>query len=765
MYVKVILDLEVKSIDKSYDYIVPSYYQKVIKVGMRVVVNFNNQNRMAYIIEILKTTNHAEKEILYLLDESPTLTKNQLKIINKIKEKSFSSYGEAFNVVVPTNLQAKYEKRFKVINEEYLVALKQKVKDGYLFLEDIEENEFKELNSLLRKGYINKDTLVKSKGSLKKIKVVSVLKNEYNSKAEEALINRLINPESYTVLIKEKYSRSLINRLIKENVLKIDYVRSDIANRNYINIKNSEIIFNKTQLNVIDKIDFNSFNKYLLTGKPASGKTVVYLELIKKIVNKNQQALILVPERSLIPLISSRVKEMFQSNFRVYDNELSLNDRLIVYDEVKNNEVNIIVGTKTALFLPFNNLKLIVLDEAHDNSYIQSFNPVYDAKEIASFSALLFKCPLLFVSATPTVEMNYQVELGQITKFELDDLRNYKPIVKLIDMRQELKSGNNSMFSAELKARLDKNISAKEQSIILVNKKGYAPFVMCRSCGIVESCPYCERSLTYFKNKNMLICSSCGYKKVYSKTCSTCNSNAVRPVGFGIEQVYEEMLKEFPMAKIAVLNHESTTKKGMVNKVLNDFNEQKYDILLGTQMVSKGHHYENVSLVAVLLADQMLNLSSFLANEKTYQLLTQHIGRLRGVIKGTALIQVYDTNNLVLKAIKENNYELFYQNEIKLRKKLKYPPFYNIVKVILMGKNQRKTYQNLYFLKANILKQNTQIEIIGPNEDYSMYKNGNYYYELIIKAPKRYDIMSLLTYISKRFKDERYQINMYDDSL
>lgn len=766
MYVKVIPDLPVKQIDKAYDYLVPKIYENKIDIGMRVVINFNGQQRMAYVIGKGKNSEYANKEIAYLLDETPTLTRKQLKLIEDIKERAFSSYEEAFRAVVPTNLMAVYEKRFEVIDENLLSKeLKSKIKEKYLYLEDIMEEDYQEINNLLAKKIIIKNTLVKSKSSLRRVKLLSVIDENVVGIAENKLINRLKTPDLYQNIIKEKYSKTLIKKLINDKKIKEQFIRKDIQDKNYLNILTNEIILNNTQLNVVNNFDYSQFEKHLLVGNPASGKTIVYLEIIKKLVKENKQALIIVPERSLIPLIAARVKEIFSSGYRIYDNELTPAEKLIVYDEVRNNDVNVIVGTKTALFLPYKNLSFVVLDEAHDNGFIQNQTPYYDAKVIGEWLAKSFKCPLMFVTATPTIEMIYDSSIGILKKHSLDDLRTFKPQVQLINMKQELIKGNNSILSETLRFQLKETLKKKEQAIILVNKRGYAPFVMCRSCGYVESCPNCEKSLVYHKVDNKLVCNSCNYKKPYKESCSVCGENKVRPVGFGLEQAYQLLKEEFKEARIILLDSVSTTKKGMVNKILSDFNEQKGDILIGTQMVSKGHHYENVSLVAVLLADQMLKMNSFLANERTYQLLNQHIGRLRGTKAGRAVIQTYNEDHFVLRSIKTNDDKLFYESEIKLREKLKYPPFYNVAKVSLRGNNERNIYNKLNFLKMNLQKQNTQLMIIGPSEDYIKVKNNLYNFDLIIKAPKRYDIMALLTYISKKYKTDNYKINIYDDSL
>lgn len=766
MFVKVITDLPVKQIKIPYDYIVPKHFKTIIKVGMRIVVNFNGQNRLGYVIEILKTSTEATKEVLYVLDKEPTLTKEQLQLINYIKENSFCSYESAFRAVVPHNLTAKYEKILRVQDESQLSSyFKSLIKDGTINIDEISEEKFDKLSLYLKKGILNKENKLIFKDKIKQIKLLRVVNDDVTNIKEIEIIKRLIKPDLETTLIKEGYSKRLINKLINSNNLEYKLVSQNVVLKNYLSIKKDAIKLTNAHNNVLNNIEKNVLNRYLLTGKAGSGKSTLYLELIKRIIDEKSQVVILVPEKTLIPLIASRLKLYFDDNYTVYDNELTNREKLIIYNKVKNGDINIILGTSTAIFLPFKNLKLIVLDEAHDYSYINNFVPFYDVRNLSYELAKMFKIPLLFVTATPSIDMVYQSKLGLIKKLELPDLRHFKPFIDIIDMKNELLRGNNSIFSESLKYELNKTINNNKQAIILVNKKGYAPFIMCRGCGKVPVCPHCNTSLTYYKDKNILRCNYCNYNEPFVVTCDSCKREMLKPVGFGLEHVHEEIVKEFKNAKVLLLESSEVTKKGMTNKILEMFNNNEANILLGTSMVSKGHDYKNVNLVAVLLADQMLKINNYLANELTYQLIIQHIGRIRGNIQGKALIQAYNINHFVLDSIKHDNFNAFYKEEISIRKTLKYSPFYHVVKATFKGGNETKLFKELRNLSNYLVSNNTQINVIGPSEEYELYKKGIYTFSLIIKAPIRYDIMALLKYIEKRFENDNVLINIYNKSL
>ena len=768
MYATVVIDISSKQLNRLFDYKIPSSLERKIKKGMRVVVDFNNRKRLAYVVDVIETSKYATKEILYVLDEKPTLTNTQLKLVEYLQSKSFSTYVEAFNAAIPEALHGKYEYTFKVIECEKLAGgLKEVVQGNLIDIKKVKEEDFNIFNEALEKGYIKKQTKIKDKVKISYTKNVYI-KDVYKklTPKQELIIQELSEPKTIEELIELGHSKDIIERLIKQNVLGFELVEKYKSYEQSFHL--SETIFELTseQENAVKKVELNRSGRYLLYGPPASGKTEIYLRLIERVLKDNKQVLVLVPEISLIPQMVSRVVGRFSHSVAVYHSSLTAKMRYDNYRKIKEGKVKIIIGTRSSIFLPIADLGLIVLDEAHDLSFIQKTRPYYDTKEISFLLAEMKKCPVVFGTATPTASMFYDAKLGKLKLLKLSTtISKHNVNVKLVDMKQELLKGNLSMFSNDLKIAIKKTLEKNEQIIVLVNRRGYAPFVLCRTCGYVYKCDNCKVSLVYHKSSDILKCHHCGYEEKATTTCKVCKSKTIKPVGFGTEQVEEELLKEFPTIRVLRMDSDTTSKRGSHDEILTDFLNKKADVLLGTQMVSKGHHFDNVSLVVVMLIDQMLNLSSYLANEKTYNLLTQHIGRIRNK-NGHAILQAYDTDHYVLKSILKNDESIYYDEELKMRKLLKLEPFYNVVKITFKGKDQYKTYSDLERLKNNFLAKNTQMDGFGPSENYIFYSNDRYNYSVTFKSPKSFKIDSIMNYFDRKYtKDYYIDIDYYPDEV
>lgn len=726
------------------------------------MVDFNNRKRLAYVIEIIKVSLMADKDILYVLDEKPILSKSQFMLVDAIIESSFSSYIEAFNTVIPSALHMKYEYFITVKEHSKLPEyLKDYVKEDALSLDDIPESYYKDINDLISTGVLIKDTKLQKKGRIRYHEIVSL--NTHNHKLtskQKEVTDRLKEPTPINVLVDEGYSKDIINRLIQYKVLRT-HKEEFFENLTYqYQTEQKDYDLTVEQQKAIKNVTLDKYRRYLLFGPPASGKTEVYLNLIKDVLDLNKQALIMVPEIALIPQMVSRIKRRFPHDIAIFHSELSQNIRYEMHRKIKRNEARIIVGTRSSIFAPFNDLGIIILDEAHDMSYIQKNMPYYDVKELSTILGKVFNCPIVYGTATPTVNLMYEQELGMIELLKLT-----KPIyqsnihIKLVDMKEELIKGNTSIFSKELEEAIIEALKQKHQIIMLVNRRGYAPFTLCRRCGHVPTCPTCDISLVYHQDKNALLCHHCGYKRVYTEFCPVCKSNKLKPVGFGTQQVEEALIQKFKNIRVIRLDQDTTTKKNSHDTLLTKFQNHEADVLLGTQMVSKGHDFKNVTLVSVLLADQMLKLNSYLSNEKTYNLLKQTIGRLRGVKKGKSIIQTYDTDHFVLKSILYDDFELFYKTELSLRKLGKNMPYYNLIKITFKGLDEQKTIRELTKLKNRIIARNSQISIIGPAEEYIRFLNNRYHYSILIKTPRHQKLTSLLGYMDKRFYDD-YLINI-----
>lgn len=768
MYATVVIDISSKQLNRFFDYKIPKQLLKKVKKGMRVVVDFNNRKRLAFVVDIKETSKYSTKEILYVLDEKPTLNSTQLKLVDYLQSKSFSTYVEAFQTAIPQALKAKYEYNFEVIDKKMLPEkLKKATDNNFVDLNKINEDDFPLFNQALEKGYLKKHVSIKDKIKISKTKKIFI-KDVYKelTKKQRSIIQELNEPKLLEELLDLGHSKNIIDRLIKQNILGYKYVQKYQRYQQEFNLKEDVLELTKEQIKAVNNVELNKNQKYLLFGPPSSGKTEVYLKLIEKVLKKDKQTLILVPEISLIPQMVSRIKNRFSSDVAVYHSRLTPKMRYDNYRKVKEGIAKIIVGTRSSIFLPIEKLGLIVVDEAHDMSFIQKTKPYYDTLEISYLLSEIKKCPVLLGTATPTVSLFYDAKLNKLKLLELKEpIKENKVKIKLIDMKEELIKGNLSMFSSDLKWAIEKTLKNNKQIIILVNRRGYAPFVLCRTCGFVYKCPTCNVSLVYHKSEKVLKCHHCGYSEVIKTNCKICKNKTVKPIGFGTEQVEEELKKEFKNIKVLRMDTDTLTKRDSHDQILAKFLKEEADVLLGTQMVSKGHHFDNVSLVVVLLADQMLNLSSYLANEKTYNLLTQHVGRIRGA-EGLAILQAYNTDHFVLKSVLNKDYQFYFDSELRTRKLLKLKPFYNVIKITFKGKDKIKTYQDLERLKNNFIAKNSQIHAFGPSENFIFYSNNRYNYSITFKIPLAFKIDSLMNYFDRKYTKEYYiDIDYYPDEI
>lgn len=763
MYVSVLIGIASKKLNKTYDYKVPSYI-KNIDLGMRVVVDFNNRKQLAYVVGKMNASKEATKEVLYVVDKKPILTKSQLEIVEFIKEKAHTNYKVAFDTVIASSLKTTKKTAYKVLKKELIPnEVKPLIKDGFILEKDIKKSHNKVINQLIYDGVIVLDeTIIRKMNPLYTKELFIKPFNKRLTHKQEEIVKRINKPILIDTLLEEGYSKNIINRLISYGVIGYKEV---LSLREYSQEYQESVelpILRAEQIEAINAVKDN-YKRYLLFGPPGSGKTEVYLNLIKRVLDNNKQALVLVPEISLIPLTASRLFNRFNTEIAVFHSGLTSREKYDTYIKVKEKKVKIILGVRSALFLPFDKLGIIIMDEAHDLSYIQKTHPFYDAKEIAKILGKHYNAPLLYLSATPSVDMMYESEMGMIKKLELKH-HTSNPKTLIIDMKEELIKGNMTIFSNKFRESLTKTINLGKQAIILVNRRGYAPFMLCRNCGNVRKCPNCEVSLVYHKSKNVLKCHYCGYEEVHINVCRVCKSDKIKSVGFGVELVKEELEKEFKDIKVLRLDQDAL-EKNTHDEVLTAFKNGEADVLLGTQMVSKGHHFTNVNLVLVMLADQMLKLNSYLANEKIYNLITQHVGRIRKS-GGLAIIQAYDTNHFVLESIKNNSYIEYYNKELNYRKLGKYLPYYNVIKLTLKGEDELRVVRELNKIKNRILAKNSHFIILGPIDDFIVYKDGLYNYSITIKTPRHIKINSLLEYLDKKYYNSYYlNIDYYPDLL
>ncbi|MCA9748046.1 MAG: primosomal protein N', partial [Romboutsia sp.] len=579
------------------------------------------------------------------------------------------------------------------------------------------------------------DYLKKNKINLgaKQKEIVNFLKN--NDRVE---INDLID-----IL---KVSKQSILSLQNKNLIDIkleDYYRNP---ENAYTLEQKEIYLNEEQKNACNKVISEMFDQnkkpYMLHGVTGSGKTEVYMEIIDYALSQGLDSIVLVPEIALTPQTITRFKNRFGDIVGVFHSQLSEGQKHDVYKAIKAGNIRILIGARSALFAPFNSLGVIIIDEFHETSYKSEKNPKFSAIEVAKFIANKNNISLVLGSATPSIDEYYKAKNGEYNLIEIKQRANKNPLPKIevVDMKEELNKGNKSIFSFKLQDEIKQAIKNNNQVILFLNRRGYASFVSCRSCGYVFQCENCDISLTYHKGKNIGRCHYCGYEREIPKECPECSSIYVKPFGVGTQKIEEELKVIFPELKVLRMDKDTTSKKGSLEEILNKFKNKEADILIGTQMLSKGLDFDNVTLVGILSADMILNFPDFKSFETTFQLITQVSGRAgRSDKEGKVVLQTYDTDHYSIRRAINYDFEGFYEDEIKIRKAFGYAPFNNMISVVVSGENEnlvKKNIQNMYDSIIYLLKGRgiTDFEfILGPNPCSISKINQNYRWQILFK--------------------------------
>ena len=589
MIAEVIIDSRAKKLNRKFDYEIPKEFEDLIYIGSRVLVPFANFKTLeqGYVIKIKETTDFEVKQIAGLEESLP---KDKIDLARWMARKYFTNVSECIKLMLTPGTKSKEtEKRIKdrTINFVYFNIPFEKIN-----LEKIRGEKQKKLIQFLKKN-----------------EGLTIPEIENFVRISRATVNSLIEKKILKIEKKKINRNPLISKKIeKQSKLQL----TDEQNLAYTKIKNA--------------IDENRYEEFLLYGVTGSGKTEIYLQLIEKVMNENKSAIMLVPEISLTPQMIDRFVSRFsKEEVAVLHSKLSIGERHDEWERIKNKEAKIVIGARSAVFAPFDNLGLIIIDEEHDSSYKSEGAPRYSAKEVASYIAQNKKLPLVLGSATPDLNTFYKSENKEITRLTLTKRANNSnlPEVKIVDLKQELAVGNRSMISNLLYEEIEKNLKEKRKKILFLNRRGYSTFIMCRDCGYTLKCPNCNISLTYHRSQNILKCHYCGHIEKPVTICPNCNSSKIRYFGTGTQKLEQEIKKLFPSASTIRMDIDTITKKNSHEEILNKFKKENIDILIGTQMVVKGHHFPNVTLVGVIAADGSLNQEDFRANEKTFQILTQ----------------------------------------------------------------------------------------------------------------------------------------------
>ena len=691
MIAEIIMNSSVKNLDRTFDYSIPFELEDKITIGSRVLVKFGNIKELkeGFVVNI-KEKSEFEAKPISKVEERDFIDEPKIKLAKWMAKRYFCNVSDCIKLMLPPGTGTNnLENRAKEKTLRFVRSLKTS-----------EEIEFDIENKKLK--------------SEKQIRALRFLcnNNEISSKDLEELSD--VSTAILKTLEKNGYIE-FYEQAVERNPFMHKVINS---NQKLVLTEEQEAAYKAVE----DSIDDMMNSEFLLFGVTGSGKTEVYLQLIEKVLSMGKTSVMLVPEISLTPQTVDRFIARFgQDKIAILHSKLSVGERYDQWYKIKNGEAKIVIGARSAIFAPINDLGLIIIDEEHDSSYKSEMTPRYNVKDVARYLAKEYSIPIVYGSATPDMDTYYKASLGEIELLELTKRANNAslPNINIVDMRRELANGNRSSLSMKLYDNIKQNLQDKKQTILFLNRRGYSTFILCRDCGYVAKCKHCNIALTYHSKENKLKCHYCGYETLPVGYCPDCKSKNIQYSGSGTQKLEEEINKIFPSAKTIRMDVDTVSKKNSHEDILNKFKNENIDILIGTQMVVKGHHFPNVTLVGVIFADGSLNIDDYRANERTFQILTQVAGRAgRENNKGNVIIQTYNPDNLSIEFSKKQDFKLFYQTEIMIRKQLKYPPFCDIILIGFSSENEINVVESAKFiytsLKEKIIKEKLKIILYKP---------------------------------------------------
>ena len=784
MYAEVIVDVNNHSVDQSFYYLIPEKFKERNLIGYRVEVPFGTRVVQGYVVSVSKKYNgeydkNNFKSIKKLKDNFPILTKEMLLLSKVMADELFCTRIQAIETLIPTILKNKYIEYYELID-----ANKTLLYDYAKYFDKnnlVEKKKFEKIFSIEQIGYLI---------SLKAIKLISKVKEINNNIMEEFYIlgdisNVKLTKKQQIIVdylsknkkikksdVKEKLNigPSVTKKLLEQNVIFI--IEEEVIPEIDTTILQNETKLSIYQKEIFDKIvkNYNTekFNEYLLHGVTGSGKTEIYIKLVEETLKNGKDAIVLVPEIILTPQIERKFKKIFNENIAVIHSRLNTKEKYNEWKKIKDGKVKICLGTRSAIFAPFENLGIIIIDEEHENSYKQTESPRYDAKDIAKKRGVYNKCTVVYASATPSVDLYYNFEKNNSSNLLTLTHRFNNNLPKISIVHTEDKE---KVIADELLFKIKEKIDKKEQVLLLMNKRGYTNFIRCFTCGHLYKCENCDISLNYHKHDNSLHCHFCGYHKKISNIKKCCEHPELVSGNYGIQKVEEFLIKSIPGVRITRMDSDTTSRKGAYEKLLTDFKNHKSDILLGTQMISKGLDFPNITLVGVLSIDSMIAIPSFKANEKLFQLLVQTAGRAgRSEKEGEVIFQTNIASNILDYAI-NHSYESFYKYELNRRKLIDYPPFCKISFITIKGYDEVKTEQVAKMIYNFISKKLSGTSILGPNKSLFYKINNEFKYNLAIRYndedySKLHPLLKYINdYFAESFSKEKITITIDNSSL
>lgn len=705
MIAKVLVEINNINVDKTFDYIVPFKYIENIKIGMRVKVPFASRELEGFVLDLVNSTddNYELKEIISIVDEEPILNNELLHLGQFMSKKYFSTLISCYQTMLPKALKAQNK---TTINKK-MIKYVELCSNSFPKLKPNQEKivEYLRINGKVKKEEVNKISVSGVNTLIKNGIIIESLIEEYR------LVTKDINKEKET--------------------FKLTVEQQEAKNK----------ILSQTQSSV-----------FLLHGVTGSGKTVVYMEIVEEMLNRGKDSIFLVPEISLTPQMVYHFKSRFGDEVAVLHSRLSEGEKYDEYRKIVEGKVHIVVGARSAVFAPFKNLGVIIIDEEHTTSYKQDNNPKYSAIEIAIERAKNNNAIVILGSATPSLETYARSIKGLYTLVELKHRVNTNnlPLVEIVDMSKEKHRG--SIFSSRLITEVNKRLEEHEQIILLLNRRGYSSFITCSNCGYTAKCPHCDITLTYHKTSNTLRCHYCGYADKMNDICPSCGEKAIKTLGTGTEKVEEEIKKVFN-ARVVRMDLDTTSKKGSHEKIITAFKNHEYDILLGTQMIAKGLDFSNVTLVGVINADTSLMIPNYRSNEYTFQLLMQTAGRSgRGEKNGSVIIQTFNPEHYAITLASKHDYIDFFKQEMEVRRKLSYPPYYYLIYIKVIGKDYNKISIESNKIASILTRELKNSKILGPTTCSVFKLNGLFRFGIIIKYKKEEKMEEVLQSLVNHYK-------------
>lgn len=780
----VIVDVSAYAIDRPFDYLIPPEIEQDIQQGSRVKVPFGSRKLVGYVIEIKEeTTMDSEKlkPIDELIDIVPVLTAELLELAQFLARETICYTIDALQMMLPAAMRATYTK-----NIHQLVALEQLPAELQMLFtthsvipyEHLTTEQQKSCKQAIQEGLLDIETKIEQQTKKKKERVIlipsrqeleegrSLISNQ--AKKQHLLLEWLIAHASEQYSVRQiqqsaNVSPAIVQALVDKDLIKIHEQEVYRELTSPLLAYDQKLTLTAQQQQAFEAIQeavvSNRNETFLLHGITGSGKTEVYLQVIEEVLKQEKETIMLVPEIALTPQMTARFKGRFGDQVAVLHSGLSQGEKYDEWRKIRRGEVKVAVGARSAVFAPFENLGLIILDEEHEGTYKQEELPRYHARDVAKWRAAYYECPVILGSATPALETYARARKGVYTLLEMTSRPKSLtlPTVEIVDMREELRAGNRSMYSHSLIDKIKEKIELKQQVVLFLNKRGFSSFLLCRECGMTVQCPACDVALTYHRSIERLKCHYCNYERNVPHECEECGSDSIRFFGTGTQKAEVELKELIPDARIIRMDVDTTSRKGMHEKLLKQFGDGEADILLGTQMIAKGLDFPRITLVGVLAADSALHLSDFRASEKTFQLITQVSGRAgRDQLAGEVVIQTYDPEHYAITRAADQAYLPFYQEEMVYRKRLGYPPF---VYVVMIQFSHRELEQVIQYANqaTRFLKEKLAADaffVQGPAPAHIPRVNHNYRYQCFIKYKNDEGLLAVLNELMQIYRTQ-----------